>query len=202
MEYTEDNVRTWLENHVHQSFYPGHDEFSVLLEVVQRHPNYNNWKNKNITGIRITRSIQKKSLQVEIRIMGVKTQKWRLVSWKACVSGRKTEYSDLAKLNSAMRYAIRRQITIYRNNNPIKKCAICKVGTKIEVDHDVNHKSFKVIRDEFLNTHPEVPTEFIYAKYNFRFKKTDQNFKQKWQGYHNRHAKYRYLCENCNKIYK
>lgn len=202
MEVDEANIKDWLETHVHQTFYPGHHQFDLLLAIVQRHPNYNNWKYQEITGFRITRSVQKKSIQVEIRVVCKTKQKWRLVSWKSCISGRQKVYNDLSKLNSAMRYAIRRQITMYRKNHPLKKCAMCDAQTKIEVDHDANHKSFKVIRDEFIEKYPEVPTDFIYAKYNFRFKKQDQDFKKKWQMYHNKHAQYRYLCENCNKIYK
>lgn len=205
MEITEENVKNWLEAHVHQTFYPQHDEFAILSSILKKHPNYNNWKYQEITGFRITRSVQKLSLQVEIRVVCKTKQKWRLVSWKSCVSGKQKVYNDMSKLNSAMRYAIRRQITIYRKNNPIKKCAICDAQTKIEVDHDTNHKSFKVIRDEFLEKYHgvyDLPTEFTYAKYNFRFRKQDQEFKRKWQVYHNKHAHYRYLCEKCNKIYK
>lgn len=202
MELNEDNVRTWLESHVHQTFYPKHEEFSILLPVLQRHPNYNNWKYQEITGFRITRSVQKKAIQVEIRVLCKTKEKWRLVSWKACVSGHQTTHNDMSKLNSAMRYAIRRQISIYRNNHPIKKCAICNSYAKIEVDHDANHKSFKVIRDEFLEKNPDPPTEFTYAGYNFRFKKQDEKFKRKWQIYHNKHTEYRYLCATCNQTHK
>lgn len=202
MEFTGEDVKDWLERHVYKTFYVGNEEFPFLLSILERHPNYDNWKYKEITGFRITRSVQKKSVQVEIRVVCKNKEKWRLVSWKSCISGQKKVYTDKSKLNSAMRYAIRRQIAMYRKNNPNKKCAICKSTTKIEVDHDVNHKSFKMIRDEFIEKYPEVPSEFTYAKYNFRFKKSDDTYKKKWQMYHNKHAQYRYLCETCNKIYK
>lgn len=202
-DITEDGVRSWLEMHAHRTFYPNNDEFKIMLALLQRHPNYNNWKYQEITAFRITRSVQKKAIQVEIQVQLVKVKKWRLVSWKACIPGYSKKPDDnMTKLNSAMRYAIRKQISIFRQNNPIKKCAICNSYTNIEVDHDTNHKSFKVIRDEFIEKHPDIPTNFRYAQYNYRFQKPDEAYKRKWQAYHNRNAVYRYLCAHCNQVFK
>lgn len=200
---TEENVRSWLETHVHRTFHPTNNEFTIMLELLQKHPNYENWTYQEITAFRITRSAQKKALQVEIEVQLKNKRKWRLVSWKACVSGQqKNPDSDMKKLNSAMRYAIRKQISMFRKNNPIKKCAMCSSYANIEVDHDTNHKSFKTIRNEFIEKHPDTPTNFTFAKYNYRFQKADQKYKRQWQLYHNRNAVYRYLCAHCNQTFK
>src|SRR5947209_20548708 len=106
-----DNVRTWLESHAHRTFSEKHEEFPFLLSILQRHPNYSNWKYQEITGFRITRSVQKKAIQVEIRVRCKNKEKWRLVSWKTCVSGHQQTHDDMSKLNSAMPYAIRTQMS-------------------------------------------------------------------------------------------
>jgi hypothetical protein len=197
-----EQVREWLEAHVNSTVYPCHDEFKFMINLLHRHPSFSTWKNQEVSAFRITRSIQKKGIQVEILVQLENKQMWRLVSWKSCVSGEYKEPDNMKMLTSAMRYSIRRQISIFRRNNPAKKCAICGVMANLEVDHDTNHKSFKVLRDEFIEKNPNVPTNFDFVKYNYRFKKSDKAYKRRWQVFHNTNAQYRYLCSTCNKKFK
>lgn len=168
------------------------DLFETLALLIKTHPNYDTWKFNIPQQMKI---MKKKYIQLHILFEG--TKKYRIVSWVQCC--KKVTKKD--PLTSAMRYAIKRQITIYKNNNINRICNICSDKEHIEVDH--YPMKFVQIKNAFLLTIAS-PTQFIYhpKRGHAMFANPDAMFKKKWQQYHHKHATYRYLCSTCNKKYK
>ena len=52
-------VKNWLEEHVHRIFNKNTEEFYIMENILKKHPNYENWKNKNIKYFKITRCPKK-----------------------------------------------------------------------------------------------------------------------------------------------
>lgn len=167
------------------------DIFNKLCVLITLHPNYHEWKYHVPLKMKI---IMKKYIQLHILFEG--TKKYRIVSWVQCC--KKVTKKD--PLTSAMRHAIKRQITIYKNKNPTKQCNICGNKDNIEVDHYPT--KFVQLKNDFL-VDKIIPEQFVFHPkrgYCF-FHKKDAAFKASWQKYHNKHATYRYLCSTCNKKY-
>jgi len=205
---TYEKTKKWLEEHVHKNYFPRNPEFQTLCGLIDRHPSKSEWVNQEPTSFKISRSAGTGSLVLYVRFSGLSN--YRIVSWVACSKGKLANNSDENKLNGAMRYAIRKQISNYRNSHPIQICSICQTTQKIEVDHHPKH--FQELRDNFVNMKAEKnegpPAEFKWhpKKGNFMFKNGtkandyyDKKWKQGWQRYHLQHAEYRYLCSLCNK---
>ncbi len=212
---TYDKAKEWLNNHCHRYYHMederDEEEFLILFKLIKRHPNYHTWKKKKPNAFHITRGKGNKALQLMVRFpplsRNAKTNgKYRIVSWVACAKGklakRQKETSVDNQLTSAMRYAIRRQISIFRNRFGIKKCVLCGSTERIEVDHI---RKFHVLRDEFkesqmLKGNP-APTKFKFHPKRgvSMFLNVDEKWKQAWQRYHNKNATYRFLCSDCNK---
>ena len=198
-----DDVKKWLESHVHRTFKSGCDEFNVMNEILQQHPNYNDWKNKDVEAFKVTRSKKVKALQTHIKMKG---GKWRIVSWVACAKGKVTRQpNDSNQLTQAMRYSVRVQIKKWRNTigvsyNP--KCNICHCDDKMKLEVDHYPLTFAKIRDEFLKKHEDECQNLTFRWDNkntsFRFQKNEA-LNIKWQRYHLKHASYRWLCGDCNK---
>lgn len=167
----------------------GIDLFEKLSLLIKTHPNYSTWKNQKPLKMKI---IKKKYIQLHILFEG--TKRYRIVSWVQCC--KKVTKKD--PLVESMRQSIKRQITIYKNNNLLKQCKICDVTTNIEVDH--HPLKFAEIKNDFLLTQVP-PMQFTYhPKRGYAmFHKNNALFKKDWQQYHNKHATYRYLCSTCNK---
>lgn len=185
-------AKQWLEARVHRTISHGSSDFEVMNELLKKHPDYNNWVNTDIEYFKITRSSGKKALQVYMKMQGISRP--RLVSWTACVTGKKRKVDNL---NAAMRTAIASQISTYTSSHPIKKCMICESYSNIEVDH--YPKKFREIKKEFL----EQNTEEIPSLYFFRDKYVFSNpqyssFSENWYDFHFKQASYRYLCSTCN----
>lgn len=190
------DTKSWLINNkgVYSKNSVG-EAFDTLCLLIKNHPNYNGWKFNTPYKFKI---IMKKYIQLHVLFEGAK--KYRIVSWTQCCKGKVTKKDPLT---SAMRQAIKRQITIYKNSNIDKKCVLCGSTDNIEVDH--YPIKFVDIKNDFLinNTHTS-PQEFDWhPKRGYSmFKPCDKVFKTKWQKYHHSKATYRYLCSKCNKIHK
>lgn len=193
-------VKVWLTNHVHKTITPKHEEFEKMCSMLRNHPNYSSWVHKDPEGFKITRSPKNKALQVLVKLNG----KWRIVSWVACARGKTIrKHTDSNQLTQAMRFAVRKQIKMWRNgigNAYNSKCVLCNcnVKEKLEVDH--YPEKFSSIRDSFMKQH-EGTTPSIYwdkNKTSYRFSKKE-SLNGKWQRYHLKHATYRWLCADCNK---
>ena len=207
----EDNVREWLNKHCHRVYTENRNpyEFNHLLTLLKQHPNYKNWKRKEPNSFKITRSRGNKALQLMVRFPTVNTiGKYRIVSWRACANKKLNKSQSSAekdRLNSAMRYAVRVQMSKFRKSFGIQKCAVCENMNRIEVDH--YPKKFVDIKNEFIQKQTiknnPTPQDFLYhyKRGISMFKKEDIKWKQAWQRYHNSQATYRFLCSTCNKKY-
>ena len=185
-----DEVKFWLEKHVHRTYNKNTKEYYVMLDMLQKHPTYSTWKNKEIEYFKITRSSKKKYLQVYIKLENIKIP--RIVSWIACVTGKKSSNDQLA---SAMRTAIKSQIAEYSFRHPVKRCSICETYSDIEVDHYPT--KFRDLKKSFLDLYPEESKTFFLKDKHIL---TNKNFEEEWKQYHKRNATYRYLYSRCNQV--
>lgn len=210
---TYDKAKKWLSEHVHKNFFPRNvTEFRILCSLVDRHPSKSDWKNQVPTSFKISRSPGKGALVMYVRFDGM--NKYRIVSWVACAKGKLSKHQEADnndnKLNGAMRYAVRMQVSNYKKTHHNQTCVLCGTGYQIEVDHYPEH--FVDIKERFVKSKLEngkpAPTEFKWhpKKGNFMFRDGnkandyyDKKWKQAWQRYHKKHASYRYLCSTCNK---
>ena len=207
---TYDKAKEWLGYHVDKVYFSfNRSEFSLLSDLLNRHPDKNKWVNQTPLSFKISRSPGNNALVMYVKFEGMKN--YRIVSWVACSTGKVThQQSDDNMLNGAMRYAIRKQVNNYKALHPIQICAICQSQYRIELDHFPKH--FVQIKEDFINMklskEEPAPTEFKWhpKKGNFMFKNGtksnnyyDKKWKMSWQAYHNKHAEYRYLCSTCNK---
>lgn len=203
-----EKTREWLSARIGRiySFNYMIEDFNVLSDMLKKHPNYETWKHKNPAAFRIERK-QSKSLCLYVSFIkenvpkGSSTlTKFRIVSWKSCVTGKATKSANNANaLSSAMRYAIRVQIKKIRRERPQASCDLCNSDSRIEIDH--YPIKFHTLRDNFISNRNDIPQKFKWhpKRGNFIFAKDAKKFKTAWQRYHNKHASYRYLCSNCNK---
>jgi len=199
MDFDYKSVKEWLESHVHQSITErsNAEDFKLMTNILKCHPDYDKWTYKIPEIFTITRSSQKKNLQVYVKFVGFDNK--RLVSWVSCAN-RKIKKKD--PLTQAMRTAITPQIQAFRTKHPVQECEICKVCRKIEVDH--YPKTFANIKKTFLecDTNAKLPSKFIWIKSAYYFHPNDTTFAQKWETYHKDRATYRYLCDKCNQTNK
>ncbi len=183
-------VKNWLSNHINKTYNNVDDvEYDYLHTLLQNHPSYQTWQFNNLA----FKIIKKQYVQLMVSF----NSRYRIVSWVKCTN--KKVY-QIDPLTSAMRHAIRRQITIYKNKHLEKICHLCQSQQKIEVDH--YPIKFKTLKKDFINNHT-CPDTFRYHpnRGNSMFNKTDDLFKKAWQKYHLQNANYRYLCSSCNKKY-
>jgi hypothetical protein len=192
-----EEAKNWLQSKVHTTIKNGNDDFVFMMQVLQQHPNFNEWKHQNAEYFVITRSPKKKYLQVMVKFEGFKNP--RLVSWVECVT-QKLRHVD--KLTQAMRSAISPQISDYRNRNPIRKCVLCKCDyePRIEVDH--YPILFSTIKKLYLDNVDSLPEKFRFTKGRYYFKENDIDWKTQWELFHAQNAQYRYLCDICNRSNK
>lgn len=184
MNYLE--LKEWLTLRINKKLET--EEYDLLYSLIQKHPSYHDWKFNVPLSFKI---IMKNAIQLLVLFKGMK--KYRIVSWVNCVKTPKKP----DPLTSAMRQAIRRQITLYKKNNLKKQCLLCESIFKIEVDHVIK---FVFLKNQFLLNHVP-PESFAYhpKRGYYMFKKCDLQWKKNWQKYHLKYATYRYLCSPCNK---
>ena len=216
---TYDKTKEWLTKHCHKTYYlekSKHEtEFIILYRLLKRHPNYKNWKRQQPNAFKITRGRGNKALQLFVRFPTEKTDgKFRIVSWTACGKGvlakRQLPTSTNSQLTSAMRYAIRRQISTYRKSFGLRQCVLCRSLNRIEVDH--YPEQFVSLKERFLikeiEKNHQPPRSFTMhpkrgiSMFNKGTKEDnyyDERWKKRWQTFHNKNANYRYLCSTCNK---
>ena len=184
-------AKEWLEKRAHRTIsLKNIEDFEIMNELLKNHPDYKNWIHTDIEYFKITRSPKKKHLQVYMKMKGITRP--RLVSWTACVTGKKKKVNNLS---GAMRSCISDQINSFSSHHPIKKCSLCDSYSNIEVDH--YPKKFRDIKKEFLKENTEeIPSlYFLRDKYIFS---NNSNFSEKWYQFHEKEARYRYLCSTCN----
>lgn len=187
MDYT--LVKAWLANHINKT-YKNNIEFEYLHTLLKNHPSYNDWQLNIPLSFKI---VKKKYLQLMVCFK----IRYRIVSWVKCTN---KIVGQINPLTSAMRHAIKRQISIYKNKNTDKTCCLCQSNLKIEVDH--YPIKFAILKQNFILNHI-MPTTFKYhSKRGYSmFNQCDILCKKAWQKYHLQNANYRYLCSTCNKKY-
>ena len=185
MNYT--STKTWLFEHL-GTFKDGY-EYDYLYLLIQKHPAYHEWQYNVPLAFKV---VKKKSLQL---MVSFQFNKYRIVSWTRCFKNKKID-----PLTSAMRHAIKRQISIYKNKNMDKVCCVCQSCTKIEVDH-YPLKFFKIKEDFMINHIAPIKFNYHPKRGYSMFTKKDAVWKKSWQKYHLKLSKYRYLCSTCNKKY-
>lgn len=196
MDYlNESKVRTWLINNSNKTYNCKHSQYNILLNLLKNHPRYHYWKKQDPIQFKITYNNKIVKLFVKF------DKRFEIKSWISCTRQNNNKHTtDKKYLTSAMRYSVRRQISIYRKNNNPKICSICNSKQNIQVDH--YPIKFCKIRDEFLLKYNPPQLFDYHPKYGYSmFKKVDLKYKQSWQRYHKKHATYRFLCSTCNKKY-
>lgn len=210
-----DNVKAWLEKHVHTTITPQHhQDFTEMCTILQCHSRYSEWKNQIPEYFKITRSAKKKALQVFVKFEDMKHP--RIVSWVECTDRHPPpsdsvdnvvvedvdKVSAMSRLTQAMRTAIRWQTTEWRRTIVgVPKCVLCDSRNNLEVDHYPT--KFATIKTAFLATTVlPVPKDFSwdfnYGRFHFRSLFADKQFQCEWDAYHLSQAQYRFLCATCN----
>ena len=175
------------------------------MNIIKYHPY---WKSRTLDIRRVYIDKSKLNGSVRLRIKTTDMKKTITVAWRKCGKFGKQSQIDTktsstidSRLKSACRFAVRRQCTSWKNNQKYPHtCKQCNAVTDIQVDHVI---PFHEIQTRFLKNEElknrSVPSKFNYSKFCFhKFKKTDENFKRRWQNYHKKNAIYQFLCRSCN----
>lgn len=177
-----------------ESKHPEH--YKVLIEVLKRHPRYID-KTKNMSKLKIIKNkLNTKALEVIILNKdGTETD----IAWSCTITGEKK--GKLYDLSSAMRSSIEDQIFKFKKNNQ-QICTICESTSHPHVDHVIH---FEELQQNFLRSidtkNISIPNTFGEMRdgTNRRcFLEKDNLFKEEWVKFHDKNAKLRILCEECN----
>ena len=157
-----------------------------------------------IEGFRVTRNPKKKSLLVEVKYKD--SPKFHSISWANLIARKRLtknpKPTQHSKVNTAFRHHIHYQLVNYRERQPLSllKCVICESSesTRLEVDH-VPPRTFKRLRDHFLQS-LEIDEDDVKVWWNGkRYCLSNVKLAEEWEQYHFSNAKYRILCDACNK---
>lgn len=221
-DYSVNAVREWLTQRFETgrktfTFLKNKEDFLYLVGLLLRHPARETWKRKDPTSFYITKGKQRKTILLDVAFNPIDEKpKYRVVSWVACAtqklkkSQRPSEEAGLEHITAAMRYAIRRQISNYRRDNPIQRCVLCEeqgiaYRGPVEVDHFPER--FASLRNRFIERQIKqgrpTPTEFKWhpkrGNNSFASDEASEKWKRSWLKFHRRNADFRYLCPTCNK---
>ena len=175
--------------------YKKQEHFDQLVELMSRHPVF---KSVNLSDFAIRRNkMNKSALCVVVKQTG--NRRNLTLSWRDAINGKVP--NKAAKLETAMRYSVKKQIRDFRRQaiNKDSVCAICNGQKNLQVDHDIE---FKTLKKAFLKQHKEpVPTQFVTARDGTKrktFRREDRSFQQAWSRFHKSQAVLRILCRTCN----
>lgn len=172
------------------------------------------------------------ALQIKMTNPKFKRQKWLTLSWRRGaqalhqtqkqVAHNRTPHSEAQPkhnklgtaqgriadsvpptLTSAMRYAVRFQVSGWKKQNYVHRvCVSCGTDGSnsktpiLQADHVI---PFKVIRDDFLRSRNDRPTTFGYtSRSRPKFMPVDRKFCRAWQRYHAGRTEFQWLCRSCN----
>jgi 5-methylcytosine-specific restriction endonuclease McrA len=172
------------------------DLFNILVEILKRHPDFNN-KTKKMCDLKIVRdTLNKKAF----KIMIINNDSTEIdISWHVAIDGK--HKSDKAELVSALRSSIESQILNFKNKSE-QKCVICSNTDNLHVDHIIHfdelvYNFITIMKSENY----EIPNKFGElddSTHRRCFLDSDFNFKSRWLAYHREHATFRILCMKCN----
>lgn len=176
------------------------DEHMEFFEwLFKRHHNYENKKGYDY--IYITPNTLK--IGSYTIMMSYNDKEDESISWVQCVKNRPNspenkKKSDNERLVESMRNSINYQILDFKTENPIRVCEFCKSEKDMNVDH--SEPQFFDIKNEFLSSKSEVPTEFDADEHHrCCFKVKDVEFGKEWNKFHKEKANLRWLCGDCNR---
>ena len=202
----EKHVRTLLWAVRGRTICPSHTLFPFLKnEIMARQPQ---WKEKLDTIQRFKIILFRKATLL-LRVQVQSSRRFFTVSWKGsckrprCQQPRSSPHTQLQR---AFRYAIRRQINVWRRQNNLRRiCQECgKQSLRLQVDHI--YPFIRLTQDfveKYKQRHPDfqIPQEFAFRGGKIprtTFKKSHQKFNRAWQSYHRKHARFQWLCRRCN----
>jgi len=113
-----------------------------------------------------------------------------------CITGKPKD-----SLKTAMRVSIQPQIDEYKNANYIRRCELCGVSDRIEIDHHSEKMPFAKLYVDFMEMNKlPIPTSFNNTKGHIKcFNELDHTFEETWKQYHKENAILRMLCRKCNR---
>lgn len=125
------------------------------------------------------------------------------ISWVKCVSTKAQSASQ--NLKKAMRYAIRGQISEFREKQLYANgyCGICgkhvarREASNIHVDHV---SPFDWLAEEFIAKRADNPTTFrdVFGGNSAAFYAKDAQYEKEWEEFHKKSASLRLACKGCN----
>jgi len=169
------------------------------------------WTNKPVERFWVTRDRRNKALTVKLKPVG--GRRWITVSWRKCaIAHHKAIYprttgavsnvqmpidTTQRDLDSAMRYAVRRQVSLWKYKHRVgASCVSCNIASRLEADHVV---PFKKLKDDYLGRCRTVPIVFLWTRgCQRKFAKCDTRFCRSWQRSHAKNAIFQWLCRHCN----
>jgi hypothetical protein len=193
----EQKIRELLQKNIHRTINRDNEEFVNLLEIMMVQDQWID-KLETLKAFRITRSKLNKALILQVMVNNF--SRWLTVSWRKGSSQKRKEEDPL---NSSFRQSVYRQILLWKKINSFKaECVECKDIQHLHLKLQADHKdpSFLKLTKDFLEKpiNKDVPIEFDYHKGGRKFKKNDNQFKQRWQIYHHQNAVLQWLCRKCN----
>ena len=124
-----------------------------------------------------------------------------LIFYGVSVASLKQKPNKHDDLNKALRHAISKDTTEYKNNMEKMTCNLCGLEdlpySYFHVDHT---KPFREIKSEFLKTEPEIPYEFgsDRAPFSTCFKDEYFEFTERWYQVHRDHGQFQISCAKYN----
>ena len=185
------DIRSLLKLYQGQILHPQDPGFEEIKTILNEQPT---WKRhqQSIKKLKITVNGLNKLLYLFVQVI---PGKWWRASWSTRPETRsRPEY----QLNSAFRYAVRKQILEWKEKNQTeKKCQNCAAQTDLQADHA--YPAFSSICTAFLKDQKDAaPFQFEYHQFGRKFKAIHRNFSDHWKAYHAAHSQLQWLCKKCN----
>jgi len=168
------------------------DDYNFFIDLFRSHPDYPE-KIDNICDISIVKNkVNPKCFELNILKNDGSIDN---ISWRACVSGKKTD-----SFKSASRVSIEEQIKDFRKKCNYNECSICKTKVSPSDSHVDHENHFEEILCEFLRTtNKKKPTEFQDTPDGRKsFTLNDKEYEDEWKLFHKNKARLRLLCKSCN----
>lgn len=171
------------------------DDLSLMLKVLELHPNYNEKKGSGVKSISIKPNAWGNSYTCWInRTDGSSID----FSWHSCLKGKKKTPEE--NLKQAMRRSIMEQITLFKIEQSFFYTCCPECGSEsieTEIDHD--YPKFRELYSEFVKNR-NMPKEFDDCeKYLVaKFKKEDEAIELEWKEFHEKKANLKMICKKCN----
>lgn len=111
-------------------------------------------------------------------------------------SGKRNNNDNLLR---ALRNAIKEQIYDFKKNNKLNIDNICPItGDKLNTDAEVDHEiPFNILAKEWINNNSNIEYYYDINEMNYTL---DNKFLKKWQDYHYKNAKLRWVTKKGNQF--